>query len=108
MKSLAVAMLALYVAAGCSSSPFVFVTTPPLAESTIDAESTDVKGTATPGAYVVIQLSSNRRYGTPANEGGTWAIAVPLVQGANALTITATDPATQIESAPLLITINRP
>jgi hypothetical protein len=101
-------MLALYVVAGCNSSPFVFVTSPPLAESTIDAESADVRGTATPGAYVVIQLSGTRRYGTPATEGGTWAIDVPLVRGTNDLTITATDPATQMTSASLLITINRP
>ena len=108
MKSLVVAALALSVVAGCTSSPFVFVTTPPFAESTIDADSAEVRGTATPGAYVVIHLSGNRRYGTPANEGGTWAIAVPLVPGANDLTVTATDPATKIELAPLLVTINRP
>lgn len=107
MKSLVAAVLALSVVAGCSSSPIIFVTAPALAESTIDAESTVVKGTANPGALVVIGLSTNR-YGTHADEGGTWAIAIPLVPGANSLTITATDPATQIESAPLLITIYRP
>ena len=76
--------------------------------SELDAESVVLEGTSGPGAVITIRGSSDALYNTTANDEGAWARDVILARGRNNFSVTAQDPVTGRESAPLALTINVP
>ena len=76
--------------------------------SAINADSVNLEGTAGPGALVTITGPGDLLYNVSADENGNWTREVPLALGRNDFRIVATDPVTQRESKPLLLTVNVP
>ncbi len=74
----------------------------------IDAESVVLEGTSGPGAVITIRGSGDALYSTNANDVGAWSREVILARGRNNFSITAQDPVTGRESAPLALAINVP
>jgi len=77
--------------------PELTITQPATVESTIDAETTMLAGTATAGATVTI-TGPDGPVNTTATDAGTWSAEVPLRKGRNEFLIVALDPQTSKRS----------
>ena len=72
------------------------------------AETTVISGHGDAGATVSILAVGHETYHLTVPASGTWQMTVPLKKGRNDFTITATDPATQRDSAPLRLVVTVP
>lgn len=87
--------------------PEVALTTPATAESTIDAERTTFRGTASPGATVTVTGPDGPVTAT-ADATGAWSAEVPLRKGRNEFIVGALDPETGKHSAEVHIIVTVP
>lgn len=78
--------------------PVLTVSSPATVESTIDAESTVISGTATAGATITI-TGADGPTTTSASSAGDWTATVPLRKGRNEFIVVALDPQTSKKSA---------
>ncbi|MDQ3871676.1 MAG: helix-turn-helix domain-containing protein [Chloroflexota bacterium] len=73
----------------------------------VNAEAFTLAGTSVPGATITIQ-APGQQIRSKADGSGRWRETVPLNKGRNDFAITAVDPATAKESAPVSIIVNVP
>ena len=83
----------------------VALTYPANVYSQIDAQEVTLQGTAGRGAVIRITGPDGQIYSTTADETGAWNRDVPLSRGQNNFSVIATDPVTQSDSKPLLLTV---
>jgi len=76
--------------------------------SQVDAENIVLEGTSGPGALITIHGPGGSLLNTTADEQGNWSREVPLAKGRNDFRVTARDPVTNRDSAPLPLQITVP
>jgi cytoskeletal protein RodZ len=86
--------------------PGLVVDQPAVSEAT--STSTLISGRSDPGATISITAVGQEPFRVTVPAGGAWQLNVPLKKGRNDFTVTATDPATQRDSAPVRLIVTVP
>jgi cytoskeletal protein RodZ len=89
--------------------PTLVITNPPTFVSEIaDVDRTVITGTSEAGVTITIRGAVQQPYRVTADGTGAWQKEVPLTKGRNEFTVTATDPTTAKDSAPVTLVITVP